>query len=143
MAGPKVLPPPTQNWIDASNHLCDGPGPMTSKYLLERAQQRRPLLALRGTERHPSAAMTANPTELKAEKSEALALREVDSPTLVFVHLDVELGKLLTEPSFYRRTKPMLPRVRVHQHDEIVSEARVCMANSKIREHSLPVARSC
>jgi len=98
---------------------------MTSKYLLERAQQRCSLLGLRGAQRHPSAAMTANPTELKAQKSEALALREVDASTLVFVHLDVELGKLLTEPLFHRCTKPLVSRMRVHQRDEVVSETRV------------------
>src|SRR5882672_8598355 len=98
---------------------------MTSKYFLECAQQRRPLLALRGTQRHPSAARTANPTELKAEKSEALALREVDSSTLVFVHLDPELGELLAQPLFHRRAKPVLPRMSVDEHYQIVSEPGV------------------
>src|SRR5712671_6794807 len=102
VAGRKVLHPTAQDGIDASNHLCDWPGPMTSKELLERAQQRCPLLTLRSTQRHPSATMTANPTELKAQKSEALALREVDLSTLVFVHLDMELGKLRAEPLFHR-----------------------------------------
>src|SRR5688500_15866489 len=122
MAGRKVLHPTAQDGIDADNHLCDGPGPLTSKHLLERAQQRCPLLALRGTQRHPSAAMTANPTELKAQKSEALPLREVDSSTFVLVHLDLELGKLLAEPVFHRRPKPLVSLMRVHQHHEIVSE---------------------
>src|SRR5712691_4667879 len=81
----KVLYPATQNRIDLRNHLSDRLGPMASKYLLELVQQRRPLLALRGTQRHPSASPTANPTELKAEKSEALTLREVHPPTLVLV----------------------------------------------------------
>src|SRR4029453_10984485 len=107
------------------NHFCDGSGPMTSKHLLKRAQQRCPLLALPGTQRHPSAAITANPTELKAKKSEALAFLEVNSSTLVLVPLDLELGKLLAEPLFHRRTKPLVSRMRVHQHHEIVSEARV------------------
>src|SRR5262249_1933476 len=72
VAGRKVLHPAAQHRIDAGNHLCDGPGPMTSKHGLERPQQRRPLLALWRAPRHPSAATTANPTELKAEKSEVL-----------------------------------------------------------------------
>jgi hypothetical protein len=50
---------------------------MTPKDLLERLQQRRPLLASRRPQRHPSISPTANPTEVKAKKSEALALREV------------------------------------------------------------------
>src|SRR5262245_45129205 len=125
MPSRKVLHPPAQDRIDANNHLCDGPGPMISKSLLEHAQQRRPLLALRGIERHPSAATTANPTELKAEKSEVLALREVDPSTLVLIHLDMELGKLFAQPLLHCRTKPPLSRMCVHQHDEIISEARV------------------
>src|SRR5712691_132670 len=47
----KVLYPATQNRIDLRNHLSDRLGPMASKYLLELVQQRRPLLALRGTQR--------------------------------------------------------------------------------------------
>src|SRR4030095_14750255 len=47
VAGRKVLHPTAQDWIDASNHLCNGPGPMTSKHGLERPQQRRPLFVLR------------------------------------------------------------------------------------------------
>src|SRR4029450_13086927 len=97
MADRKVLHPAAQNGIDAGNHLCDGSGPMTSKHGFERPQQRRPLLALRRAPRHPSTATAANPTELKAQKSEALALREVDASTLVLVHFDLELGKLLAE----------------------------------------------
>src|SRR5713101_7074731 len=65
---PQSTAPSRAEWDDTGNHLCDGPGPMTSKYLLERAQQRCSLLGLRGAQRHPSAAMTANPTELKAQK---------------------------------------------------------------------------
>src|SRR5712691_5437985 len=99
----KVLYPATQNRIDLRNHLSDRLGPMASKYLLKLVQQRRPLLALRGTQRHPSASPTANPTELKAEKSEALTLREVHPPTLVLVHLDLERRQLLAESPFHRR----------------------------------------
>src|SRR5712691_8389301 len=79
----KVLHPAAQNGIDTRNHLCDWPGPMTPKDLLERLQQRRPLLGSRCPQGHPSASPTANPTELKAQKSEALALREVHSQTLL------------------------------------------------------------
>jgi hypothetical protein len=98
---------------------------MASKHGLEHPQQRRPLLALRGPPRHPSTATTANPTELKAQKSEAFALREVDTSTLILVHRHLEFGKLLAEPSFHRRSKPGVSRMRVHQYHEIVSEARV------------------
>jgi hypothetical protein len=43
---------------------------MAPENLLECAQQRSPLLHTRGAKRHPSASPTANPTEVKAEKSE-------------------------------------------------------------------------
>src|SRR6516164_7809691 len=43
----KVLHPAAQNGIDSRNHLRNGPGPMTSKDLLEGLQQRRSLLAAR------------------------------------------------------------------------------------------------
>jgi hypothetical protein len=91
----------------------------------ECAHQPLPLLALRGTQRHPSAARTANPTELKAEESKALALREVDSSTLVFIHRDLELGELLAQPSLHRQMKPALPRMHVDEHYQIVSEPSV------------------
>src|ERR1700731_5224094 len=83
MADGKVLHPATQNRVDLRNHLADWPGPMTSENLLELLQQRRPLLESRGAQRHPSVSPTANPTELNAEESEALALREVHPPTLL------------------------------------------------------------
>jgi hypothetical protein len=47
---------------------------MASENLLELVQQRSPLLQSRGPQRHPSVSPTANPTELKTQKSEALAL---------------------------------------------------------------------
>ena len=104
---------------------ADGPGPMASENLLERAQQRRPLLASRGPQRHPSASPTANPTELKAQKSEALALREVHPPTLLLVHLDLERRQLLPQSPFHRRAKPALARMCVHQHHQIIGEPGV------------------
>jgi hypothetical protein len=84
---------------------------MTSKDLLERLQQRRPLLASRRPQRHPSAPPTANPMELKAQKSEALALRQVHSPTLLLVHLDLQCRQLFPQPLFHRRAQPTLPRM--------------------------------
>ena len=90
----KVLHPATQDGIDTRNHLCDGPGPMTPKDLLERLQQRRPLLTSRRPQGHPSASPTANPTELTAQKFEALALREVHSPTLLLIDLDLQFRQL-------------------------------------------------
>src|SRR5262249_44770662 len=68
MTDRKVLHPAAQDRIDTRNHLCDRPRPMTSEHLLECVQQRRPLLATRCQQRHPSASPTANPTELEAEK---------------------------------------------------------------------------
>src|SRR5260370_22152961 len=109
----KVLHPATQNRVDLRNHLADWPGPMTSENLLELLQQRRPLLDSRGAQRHPSVSPTANPTELKAEKSEALALREVHPPSLLLVHLDLECRQLPPQSSFCRRTQPARPRMRV------------------------------
>jgi hypothetical protein len=50
---------------------------MASKDLLERLQQRLALLGAWRPQRHPSASPTANPTEFKAQKPEALALRQV------------------------------------------------------------------
>src|SRR5262249_4633736 len=91
----KVLHPTAQDGIDARNHLCDGPRQVTPKNLLESSQQRRPLLAAGRPQRHPSASPTANPTELKAQKSEALTLRQVHSPTLLLVHLDLQFCQLL------------------------------------------------
>src|SRR5262245_27728829 len=110
----KVLHPAAQNGIDTRNHLCDGPGPMTSKNRLERLQQCRPLGTSRRPQRHPSTSPTANPTELKAQKSEALALREVYSPTLLLVHLDLQFRQFLPQSLFHRRAQPALPRMGIH-----------------------------
>src|SRR4029434_10939266 len=105
MANRKVLHPATQNRVDLRNLLADWPGPMAAENLLERAQQRRPLLHPRGAKRHPSVSPTANPTEVKAEKSEALALREVHPPTLLLVHLDLERRQFLSKSPCHRRTQ--------------------------------------
>jgi hypothetical protein len=87
---------------------------MASKDLPECLQQRRPLLPSRRLQRHPSASSTPNPTELKAQKSKALALRQVHSPTLFLVHLDLQFRQLLPQSLFHRRTQPTLPRMGVH-----------------------------
>src|SRR5712691_9494724 len=71
MADRKVLYPATQNRVDLHNHLADWPGPSAAENLLERAQQRRLLRHPRGAKRHPSASPAANPTEVKAQISEA------------------------------------------------------------------------
>src|SRR5467141_4051871 len=75
----------------------------------------RPLFHPRGAKRHPSASPTANPTEVKAEKSEAFPLREVHPPSLLLVHLDVECRQFLSKSPFDRRTEPALARMSVHQ----------------------------
>ena len=125
MAYRKVLHPAPQHRVDLRNHLADGPGPMAAENLLERAQQRRPLLHPRGAKRHPSVSPTANPTEVKAEKSEALALREVHPPSLLLVHLDLERRQFLSKSPFDRRTKPVLARMSVHQDHQIIGEPGV------------------
>jgi hypothetical protein len=56
------------------------------------AQQCRPLLASRRPQRHPSSPTTADATELKAEKSEALSLLKIHLPALLLLHLNLELG---------------------------------------------------
>jgi hypothetical protein len=111
MADRKVPHPATQHRVDLGNHLADGPGPMPAENRLEGAQQRRPLLHPRGAKRHPSVSPTANPTEVKPQKSEALALREVHPPTLLLVHLDLERRQFLSKSPFHRRTEPVLARM--------------------------------
>jgi hypothetical protein len=59
-------------------------------------KQCRPLLALRRPQRHSSSPTTPDTTELKPKKSEVLSLRQIHLPALLLVHLDIELGKLLT-----------------------------------------------
>src|SRR5262245_28233858 len=113
VANGKVLHPAPQHRVDFRNHLADGPGPMAAENLLERTQQRRPLFPPRGAQRHPSVSPTANPTEVKAEKSEALALRQVHPPSLLLVHLDVERRQYLTESPFDRRAQPVPRHYRV------------------------------
>ena len=121
----KVLHPASQHRVDFRNHVADGPGPMAAENLLERAQQRRPLFPLRGVKRHPSVSPTANPTEVKAEKSEALALRQVHPPSLLLVHLDVERRQFLTESPFDRRAQPVLSRVGIYEDHEVIGESSV------------------
>src|SRR5712691_3810367 len=125
MADGKVLHPATQNRVDLRNHLADWPGPMAAENLLERAQQRRPLFPPRGAKRHPSVSPSANPTEVKTQKSEALALREVHPPSLLLVHLDLERRQFLSKSPFDRRTKPALARMPVHQDHQIIGEPGV------------------
>src|SRR5229473_8384092 len=125
MADRKVLHPATQNRVDLRNHLADGPGPMAAENRLERAQQRRPLFHPRSAKRHPSVSPTANPTDVKAEKAEALALREVHPPTLLLVHLDLERCQFLSKSPFARRTEPVLARMAVHQDHKVIGEPGV------------------
>src|ERR1700674_4568478 len=125
VADRKVLHPATQNRVDLRNHLADWPGPMAAENLLERAQQRRPLFHPRGAKRHPSVSPTANPTEVKAEKSEALALREVHPPSLLLVHLDLERRQFLSKSPFDHRPKAALARMSVHQDHKIIGEPGV------------------
>src|SRR5262249_27627340 len=125
MADGKVLHPAPQHRVDFRNHLADRPGPMAAENLLERAPQRRPLVPPRGAKRHPSVSPTANPTEVKAKKSEALALRQIHPPRLLLVHLDVERRQFLTKSSFNRRAQPALPRVSIDKDDEVIGESGV------------------
>src|SRR5262252_4961665 len=125
MPNGKVLYPAPQYRVDFRNHLADGPGPKAAENLLERAQQRRPLVPPRGAQRHPSVAPTANPTEVKAKKSEALTLRQVHPPSLLLVHLDVERRQFLPKSSFNRRAQPVLSRVSIDKDDEVIGKSGV------------------
>src|SRR6202140_1093854 len=125
MTDRKVLHPAPQYRVDCRNHLAERPGPMAPENLLERAQQRRPLFHPRGAKRHPSVAPRGNPTEVKAKKSEALALREVHPPSLLLVHLDLERRQFLAKSPFDRRTQSALTRMSVHQDHKIIGEPGV------------------
>ncbi len=148
------IAPAPQHRVDFRNHLADGAGPMAAEYLLEHAQERRPLVSPRGAKRHPSVSPTANPTEVKAEKSEALALRQVHPPSLLLVHFDLERRQFLTESSFDRRSQPVLSRVRVYEdHEWSGALARWCPgapwpcppfpASCPSRRHHHSVSNAC
>src|SRR5260370_37017909 len=82
----KVLHPATQNRVDLRNHLADWPGPMAAENLLERLQQRRPLLDSRREQRHPSVSPAANATELQSDKSEGHPLRGAQRASALLGH---------------------------------------------------------
>ncbi len=78
----KVIDPAAQDRIDLLDQVPDGLRAIAPENQLELAQQGRPFLAFRRTQRHPSSPSTADPTELKAEKSETLSLLKIHPSAL-------------------------------------------------------------
>jgi hypothetical protein len=83
----EVLHPPAQDRIDLLDHLPHWLGPKIPENLFELAEQGRPFLAFRQSQRHPSSPATPNTTELKPEKSEPLASLQVHFTALFLIHL--------------------------------------------------------
>src|SRR5205814_8907064 len=100
VADRKVVHPAAQNGIDLLDQLLHGLRAISSEDQLELAQQCRPLLASRRTQRHPSSPPTADATELKPQKSETLSLLKIHLPALLLVHLNLQLGQLLLAVAF-------------------------------------------
>ena len=125
VADRKVVHPAAQNGIDLLDQLLHGLRAISSEDQLELAQQCRPLLASRRTQRHPSSPPTADATELKPQKSETLSLLKIHLPALLLVHLNLQLGQLLPQSLFHRLAKPRLPRMSVDQDHQIIGKPGV------------------
>jgi hypothetical protein len=82
MSDREVVHPAAQNGIDLFDQLTDGPGTKASENRLELAKQGRPLFAFRRVQRHPSAPVTPDATELKTEKSKTPSFLKVHLPAL-------------------------------------------------------------
>src|SRR5215472_9373155 len=74
VANREVFHPTTQNRIDFLDHPAHRLGTRDPEDLFELAQQGRPVLAFRQSQRHPSSPATPDTTELKTEKSGLLPL---------------------------------------------------------------------
>ena|SRR5271156_2020186 len=88
----EVVYPTAQNRIDELHHRSYGLGVETQEEVLEVAQQCGALLELGRIVRSPFTLKTPHPPELKAQKSEALSLRQVNKSTLLFVVLSTTLS---------------------------------------------------
>ena len=88
IADPEIIHPTTQDRLDHFDHLPHGLTDVLSEDLSEFGKQRGPLLQLRRIVRplHPITAPDA--TIFKTQESEALPLRQIDHPALVFIDLD-------------------------------------------------------
>jgi hypothetical protein len=113
----KVRHPTPQDGIDSPNHLSHWPGPMASKDLLECLQQRRPLLAWRRAQRHPSA-----------------------SSTLLHVDLDLQCRQLFPQSLFHRRAQPDLlaqpsrhPCLRIREVDPLGANTTASTPHAPLR----------
>src|SRR6476620_9924780 len=89
----KVFHPTAQNRIDLFDHAAYRLGTRGTENLFQFAKQCRSLLALRQYQRHPSSPATPDTTELKTEKSEALASLQVHGPALLLIHLHLQFGQ--------------------------------------------------
>ena len=77
--------------FDELHHPSYGLGVEAPEDVLELAQQCGTLLELGRIVRSPLALKTPHSPELKAQKSEALSLRQVNKSALLFVDVDLEM----------------------------------------------------
>ena len=128
--------PSPQDRIYFGDYPTDGLGLQAAKYDLELAEQSRAFLHLGPIQRHPATRTTANATEVKAEKPEALSSLQIHSSTLLFIHFHFKLGKLLPQSLFHRRLQPTLFGMSAHQHHQIISKPNIldyCLSAMIIR----------
>jgi hypothetical protein len=107
------------------DHAGDGLGLEAPKDLLERAQQRRPLLQQGRPLWPPAAPPRADAPEGKSQEGKGLPLRQIHETALLFIDLDLEERQLLAEPFGDRREEPGMAGMGVHQDDQIIGKPRV------------------
>src|SRR5687767_10995154 len=103
----EIVHPAAQDRIDLLDHLPHRLADVSSEDFPELGKQRGPLLQLRRVIWPPHLGTTQNATVLKAEKREALFLRQVHHPALIFIDLHSELCQLLPQSPFHRPHQPV------------------------------------
>src|SRR5580700_11898305 len=90
----KVTNPSAQHRVDEIHHPIQRLRLKASERLLELAQQRRPLFELRCVLRPPYPSSREDTAEVEPQKAKAFAPAQVYDSAFLFIHFDIELGKL-------------------------------------------------
>src|SRR6516225_4157625 len=125
IANSKVVHPAANDRIDQLDYSAYRLGIEASEDVFELAQQYRSLLELGRIIRPPFTLQAAYATELKAQKSEAVAFCQVNVSALLFVDIDLEFGQFHSQSPVHRLEQPARSGIRIHQNHQIVSEPRV------------------
>src|SRR5205823_10081585 len=106
--------PAPQHRINQSDNPIHRLGLVPPEYLLQLAQERRPLLLPRGIPRAPDPSSALDTPKIKAQEAKGFTAGQVDHPTFLLIEGPVQDRQCLAESLLDRMQQPVMATMSIH-----------------------------